>query len=131
MKRKTDEEFKQEVYDLVGDDYVFLDSYQGGHVKIKVKHNKCGNTYEISPHSFLQGHRCPYCKGGIKKTDEEFKQEVYDLVGNEYVFMGPYINSSTKIRVKHNKCGNIYEMRPNDFLRGSPRTITGGITTGL
>ena len=119
-KRKTDEEFKQEVYNLVGNEYTFLESYVNNATKLKVKHNKCGNVYEVKPSNFLSGERCPYCRSRKdKETDEQFHQEVYILVGNEYTFLDSYVNAMTKLRVKHNKCGNIYEVTPNSFLRGS------------
>ena len=117
-KRKTDTEFKKEVYDLVGDEYTFLDPYQGTHANIKVKHNKCGHTYKVAPSNFLCGKRCPYCYGKMKKTDYQFKQEVKNLVGNEYIFLDVYVKGSTKIRVKHTKCEHTYKVAPNAFLRG-------------
>ena len=117
--QKTDEEFKQEVYNLVGNEYTFIESYINAGTKLKVKHNKCGNVYGVTPNSFLSGHRCSYCKGLARKTDEEFKQEVYDLVGNEYTFLDSYVNNATKLKVKHNDCGNIYEVKPNSFLNGT------------
>ena len=116
--KKTDEQFKKEVYNLVGNEYVFMGQYQGKGTKIKVKHDECGNTYEVTPHSFLQGNRCPYCSGLVQKTDEQFKQEVYNLVGDSYIFLDSYVNTRTKIRVKHNKCGNVYLVSPSKFLTG-------------
>ena len=118
-KRKTDEQFKKEVYDLVGDEYIFLDTYVNARTKLRVNHNKCGNIYEVLPNSFLSGHRCPYCFGTPRKTNSQFKQEVANLVGNEYTFLDTYVNSQTKIEVKHNKCGNTYKVEPNSFLSGS------------
>ena len=118
MRKKTNEQFKNEVFDLVGDEYVFLDSYVNSKVKLRVKHNKCGNVYEVSPNAFLKGNRCPVCYGNAKKTDAQFKKEIYNLVGDEYIFLEPYINNYTKIKVKHNKCGNVYEVRPNRFFQG-------------
>ena len=119
MRRKTNEQFKKEVFNLVGDEYTFLDDYVNSKVKLRVKHNKCGNIYEVSPNSFLsKGNRCPYCAGIIRKTDAQFKKEVHDLVGNEYTFLDEYTNNKTKLRVKHNKCGHVYKVRPNRFLRG-------------
>ena len=118
-KRKTDEEFKQEIYSLVKDEYVFLEPYQGALNKIKVKHNTCGNVYDVMPNKFLIGSRCPYCVyKDRRKTDEEFKQEVYDLVGDEYVFLDTYVNNRTKLKVKHKTCGNVYEVKPSNFLTG-------------
>lgn len=118
-KRKTNEQFKKEVFDLVGDEYVFLDIYVNARTKIKVKHSKCGDIYKVKPHDFITcGNRCPYCKGNAKKTDAQFKQEVYDLVGSEYTVLGSYVNAYTKIRVKHNQCGHIYKVKPHHFLEG-------------
>jgi hypothetical protein len=118
VKRKTDKQFKQEVFDLVGNEYTFLDTYVNTMTKIRVKHNKCGNTYEVTPDNFLHGNRCSYCAGNARKTDKQFKQEVFDLVGSEYTFLDKYVNSQTKLRVKHNNCGNVYRVIPNNFLRG-------------
>ena len=116
--KKTDFQFKKEVFDLVGGEYEFLDSYVNNHTKLRAKHNKCGNVYEIRPHDFFQGNRCPYCSGKIKKTDTQFKREVQKLVGGEYDFLDTYVDSKTKIRVKHSRCGNIYEVQPSNFLQG-------------
>ena len=118
MRRKTDAQFKQDVYDLVGDDYVFLDSYINRKAKLRVKHNKCGNIYKVTPINFLNGKRCPYCNGSIKKTDAQFKQEVYNLVGNEYIFLDKYVTNKIKLRVKHTKCGKVYMVNPSNFLQG-------------
>ena len=116
--KKTDTQFCQEVYILVGNEYIFIDSYVNAMTKLRVRHNKCGNVYEVAPSTFLSGYRCPYCAGLAKKTDKEFKHEVYTLVGNEYVFLDTYVNSYTKLKVKHDVCGNIYEVKPNSFLSG-------------
>lgn len=118
-KTKTDVQFKQEVFDLVGNEYIFLDSYINTHTRLRVKHNKCGHTYKVEPASFLQGRRCPYCAGLTKKTDNQFKQEVFDLVGNEYTFLDNYVNNMTKIKVRHNKCNSVYKVQPDAFIHGS------------
>ncbi|AIZ94631.1 hypothetical protein LfeInf_005 [Lactobacillus phage LfeInf] len=127
MRRKTNDQFQQEVYDLVRDEYIFLDTYINKRTKIKVKHNKCGHIYKVRPGAFIRGSRCPYCSVKAKKTNAQFKQEVYALVGDEYTFLDKYVNDNTKIRVKHNKCGNIYGVRPTNFLRGTRCPYCAGI----
>lgn len=117
--KKTNAQFQQEVYDLVGNEYTFLDDYVNAHTKLKVKHNKCGKIYDVQPANFFSGQRCPHCSTTARKTDAQFKQEVFDLVGNEYTFLDSYVNNCTKIRVKHNECGNVYKVQPNGFLHGS------------
>ena len=120
-KRKTNEQFKKEVFDLVGDEYTFLDPYVNNHTKLRVKHNKCGYVYLVRPHDFIHGNRCPKCAKKFRRTDKTFKQEVYSLVGDEYTFLDPYVNALTKIRVRHNKCGKIYDVTPNDFINNQHR----------
>lgn len=43
-------------------EYVFLEKYKGTNTKINVKHIKCGHVYKVSPHHFMAGRRCPFCK---------------------------------------------------------------------
>ena len=119
MGRKTTEQFKKEVYDLVGDEYTILGEYINNGTKIKVRHNKCEHEYDVTPGNFIfNGRRCPYCYGNMKKTTEQFKKEVYDLVGNEYEVLGEYKNAVSKILMKHNTCGNEYLITPSNFLVG-------------
>lgn len=118
-RKKTNEEFIKEVYDLVGDEYAFLDEYNGNKTKIKCRHNKCGYEWVVIPANFLnRGSRCPKCFGNIKKSNKEFKREIYDLVGYEYQFLDNYINNSTKLPCKHNKCGHEWMITPLKFLQG-------------
>lgn len=116
---KTDHQFKQEVYNLVGNEYKFLEGYKGAMTKIEVTHIKCGHTYKVSPNNFLRGKRCPRCRGSFRKTPVQFRQEVRDLVGDEYTILTPYKNARAKILIRHNKCGNEYKVTPNGFLSGS------------
>lgn len=120
-RRKTDAQFKQEVYDLVGDEFTFLEPYISSSTKIKVRHNICGNTFFVTPNAFLRRTPCGFCHGNRakQKTTEQFKQEVYDLVGDEYSVIGAYINRTTNIKIKHNVCGRIYDVEPGNFLYGS------------
>ena len=116
---KTHKQFVEDVYQAVENEYTVIGEYINSKNKISIKHNKCGNQYEVQPNVFLGGSRCPYCAGLKKKTTEEFKQEVFDLTGKEYSVLGKYKNTRTKIKMKHNKCGHVYEVIPNYFLQGT------------
>jgi hypothetical protein len=116
--KKTTKEFKKEVYELVGDDYEVLGEYVNAKIKILMKHNKCNHEWEILRNKFLHGRRCPKCFGKLKKTDEIFKEEVKKLSKDEYSVLGQYINDSTKIEMRHNKCGYKYRILPSSFLSG-------------
>ena len=117
-KRKTNEEFIKEVYEQVGNEYTFLENYINDKTKLKIKHNKCDNIYEVTPNNFLRRkRRCPYCcKRNVKRSNEEFIKEVYELVGDEYIFLENYINTDTPIKVKHKLCNNEYTVAPKEFL---------------
>ena len=143
MKKRTHEEFIQQVYNIVRDEYTFLEKYTDAKTKIEVVHNICNYKYKITPDGFLnKGTRCPKCaikNNALKqtKTHDIFVREVFNLVGNEYEFIDSYINSETKIKAKHNKCGCIYEVKPSNFLSGyrcpicchNPQKIIKGINS--
>ena len=111
--------FTQEVLDLVGEEYTVLIDSHFKTFKSTVRHNVCGNQYEIIPDRFIRGSRCSKCKGLKKKTTEEFSIQVQSQVNQEYTVIGTYINARTKITMKHNICGHIYDVNPNAFLHGA------------
>lgn len=118
VRAKTDKEFKDEIYRLVGDEYTFKGTYKNNKTYMKVIHNKCGHEYRIRPVSFTStGSRCPNCNPNRKKTTEEARKEIYDLVGDEYTLKGEYINSDTKIDLIHNECGYEYSVRLRYFTK--------------
>jgi hypothetical protein len=116
--KRTTDDYKNTLYQLVGNEYELLGGYKNSHMHVTLKHNICDNTYQVLPSNFYKGTRCPYCYGNKKKDTEIFKNEVFELVGNEYSVLSEYINTDTRINMKHISCGHEYEVRPNDFLRG-------------
>lgn len=121
MQRKSNDEFVKQVYDLVGNEYTFLEKYKNNKTKIRIKHNICNNEYDVTPSKFIQGRRCPYCNGGIAYSHEDYVKKIYELTQDEYTVLGKYKNSSTKIKMRHNckSCNNyIYMVKPNDFITG-------------
>jgi very-short-patch-repair endonuclease len=118
----SNKDFLEKINELVGNEYTFLEKYVNTKTKIKVKHNICGNEYEVTPSNFIKGRRCPFCcKKNTKRTNKEFKEEIFNLVRNEYIFLEDYINTDTKIKVKHNICGNEYKVTPKEFIHNNSR----------
>lgn len=131
-RAKTTEQFKQEVYERVQNEYTVLGEYVTNKTKILVKHNVCGHEWMVEPSSFLKGTGCPECSHAKqRKTQEQFEKEIFDLVGDEYVVLGKYKNTSTKIKMKHMVCGKEFEIVPNAFLRGNRCNFCGIKLTGL
>lgn len=128
MPRKTPEKFNLEIYALVQDEYTVLGTYTTNKTKLLFRHNICGYEWNVEPSSFLKGCRCPKCqKARFTKTTEQFKQEVCDIVGNEYSVLGKYININTPIKMRHNTCGDEFMMIPNNFLHKGNRCNKCGI----
>ncbi|WP_437261307.1 hypothetical protein [Bacillus thuringiensis] len=113
------EEYKKKIRELTNEEYELLDEYAGYMHKNKILHKKCNRIFEMTPDSFLRGSRCLPCFKSIKKDTDMFKAELNILVGNEYSVIGDYINTKTKILIKHNTCGNEYMVRPQSFLQGA------------
>lgn len=60
--RKTTKEFEEEVADLTKGEYSFSGEYTNNRTKVKFYHTVCDSYYYATPHDFLEGNRCPYCK---------------------------------------------------------------------
>lgn len=115
------DKFKQEVFKIVENEYEVLGEYVNANTKILMKHNTCSYEWEIRPSSFLRGQRCPKCAPNAVKTQEKFEEDVFKKHGFEYSVLGKYINSTTKLMVRHNcsRCNNFeYMVRPADILSG-------------
>ena len=62
-RRKTTEEFKNEVYDKFGDSIEILGEHKTNRDKILVKFKECGHEGYKAPSKILAGQRCAKCAG--------------------------------------------------------------------
>lgn len=53
-----------------------------------------------------------------KLTSVEWEQKVAELGNGEYVCIEEYVNTSTKVRMRHVACGHEYETTPLNFVQG-------------
>ena len=85
---KSLQKLKQEIFDLVGDEYEIIGDYTGTNNNITFYHKICGNIFEKTPHNFIAGQRCPHC---ILPTKGEQKIIDYLELHNErYTFQKTY-----------------------------------------
>lgn len=104
---------EKDPYTVLGIEYI------NRHLCVHLRHNRCGNEYTTSFYQFNgMGQRCPACKGGVRKSPNTFKREVYELVGDEYTLLSEYENSHKHVKIKHNKCNSEYLISPTAFLGG-------------
>ncbi len=122
MRKLTSEEFIEKLQSIHGTEYTPLENYKGAHIKIKVRHEKCGQVYETTPDNLYSGGciECGYEKMKTKqrKTHEQFNSEIQEYGKWEYILLDKYVNNTTKIKLKHLECGHEYKVAPRDFLSG-------------
>lgn len=94
-----------------------LGEYVRNSQKILVKCKRCGYEWNGSPSTILSGHGCPKCAGVLKRTHEDFEREMKERFPYLTV-LDSYVNANTKVRIKCTVCGNEWESRPHDLLRG-------------
>lgn len=119
-KRKTTAEFKQEVYNLVGNEYSVLGEYKTANTVIKLRHNVCNYEWDTTtPHRFLaKGARCPQCSKHIRMTLDSFKELVKNRTHGSWYVKESYIDhfrNNTKTTLIHRICGKPYEITPKSF----------------
>lgn len=112
------EEYIEKLRNNQGDNYTMLGEYQGAKIKTLFRHNICGFEWETTPQNILRLSKCPRCANNVQLTTREFREEVYELVGDEYTVLGAYTKAKEKIDILHNTCGNINKQTPDDFKRG-------------
>lgn len=117
MKKKTNEEYVKEVYEAVGEEYTVLGVYTGNKNNILIRHNICGHEWNPKPYSFPKNAKCPNCATNSKKTQIQFEKEVFSLFGNDISIIGIYEGALKPILIRHNSCGNEFEVIASDVLR--------------
>ena len=56
---------------------------------------------------------------GKYKAQEQFIQDIFNLVGDEYSVEGEYVNSKTKVKIYCNTCKKYFWQIPNSHLNGN------------
>ena len=100
-----------------GYEWLNKECYQNASSILECKCKKCGTIKKLNYVSFLSGRLCKTCAGYAKKTNEQFRKQVYDLVGDSYTVLGEYVDGKTKIEIRHNVCGNKWYCIPTNILK--------------
>jgi len=115
-KMMTDEEFKEKLTDKYGDEYIALEQYKGSSVKIKILHKKCGEITMKRPNDLLSGYGCNKCNESHKKYEDEFKEELKSIYGDEYIAIESYKGAHIELYFKHT-CGTVFKAKPYLMLQ--------------
>ena len=121
-KPKTQEQFAEEVANLTDNEYIVVGEYTGATNKVAIQHRICGNSWKVSPNSFLsRGTRCPTCVRDMtaqeqRYSTEQFIQRLEERFPKEYTVLSEYMGSKKKVLVRHNRCGNEWEIKASHLL---------------
>lgn len=112
--------FAKRFYEYVDsiEGYKCLTEYKNSSKKVTMFHEECGKEYEQAPSRFLMGRRCHNCSSSVRLTKEIIQSRLDDKFPGKYTILSEYKNSTTKIKVKNNKCGHEYSIKQQDLLSG-------------
>ena len=116
-RRITTQDFIEKL-SSINNNVEVLGTYKKSNIGIQTKCKRCGYEWFPTPSHLLQGESCPRCFGHLKKTLEEFKDDLKKRNPTLTVLADNYTNSSTHILVKCNICGHEWESRPNNLFTG-------------
>ncbi|MFW5962011.1 MAG: hypothetical protein ACOCQR_00165 [bacterium] len=135
-KRKTGKEFQAELDELFDGEYQLVDKqfrvekadgsideyfgkYYNNSQPVKIKHiiDECGETFEATPLYLLQNRpECPECK------DRNFRAKLTRKLGKtffeEFELLNKYKNDKMRLKIKHKKCGEVFEETPLQLAYG-------------
>lgn len=84
---------------------------------------KCGHKFKRTPTQFInKNQKCPWCEGQFQNFNLEIiKEKAREEYGEEYTVLSDEkwdYSKSDRVKVRHNKCGFIYDTNCYSFLRG-------------
>lgn len=116
MRKKTHEEYIEEVAKL-NIDIEVIGIYINTYTPILHRCKIDGYEWYAKPNNILNGKGCPKCYGNIKKTHQEYVEEV-TLINPNIEVVGEYINNHTKILHRCKIDGHQWMSPPNNILNG-------------
>lgn len=114
--KKTHEEFLNELFNI-NPNIEVLEKYQNINTKILCRCKIDGYEWKVTPNNLISNKcGCPKCAGNLKKTHDDFVQELYSKNQN-FNILGKYINNHTKIKTECKICGHIWDCIPVELLK--------------
>lgn len=116
MKRLSLEEFQQRLDAIHPNETLEAIEWGGDRKESKVKCQKCGTVYTKLGGNFLDKRKKSICKVCFPTQSNTLKEN-FDLPF-EYSYIEKYKGMHNKILIKHDKCGFIWSITPNNLKLG-------------
>lgn len=114
--RRTHEQYVKEVLKN-NPNIEVIGTYIDSHTPIFHRCKEHNILWEAYPMNILKGHGCPVCGGNIKKTHEQYVEEVF-AINKSIDIVGTYVNAKTPIAHRCKIDGHIWYAAPYAILRG-------------
>ena len=95
-----------------------MESFISASNPVTIRHLNCGKSFEWNYHKFLRHPWCKVCNPRLS-TKDIFIREIKELTGDDYTLEGEYVDRTTKVRIRHNRCNHSREYIPSHFLDGA------------
>lgn len=116
-KRRSHEEFVSEMR-IINPNIKVLGHFTTVREKLECECIKDGYKWFVEPSMLLSGRGCPKCAGNIKKTHQQFCDEL-TIINPNIKVIGKYIGNQTKIEVECLKDKYRWFATPKNLLRGT------------
>jgi hypothetical protein len=118
-RKKTQEEFVNEIYNLTKGEYEVVSKYISAIEKVKFLHKPCNTILEVvASHFVSNNYRCRQCKKRKpRKTHRQFVEEVIEIRGDIYEFLSEYTSSTDLVKIKHKACGHVWNVTPTNLTK--------------
>lgn len=119
--------YKQKLFDAVGTEYDLINIFKRNNkTYMTLIHNVCDTIYDVDAYKFFSiGQRCPNKECNSKRRSlaymkpiSKLKEEIFDLVGDEYELIGEYAGTNNNATFYHKICKNTFRKTPHNFLAG-------------
>jgi len=115
--RPTTEDYMKQLIEKKNIKLKCLDEYINDRTKINHQCTQCGYIWKTSPSNVKQKYSCPKCAGVLKKTHEEYIEQL-KLINPNVICKGKYQNNKVTIDHKCLKCNFNWLISPSNVLRG-------------
>lgn len=133
-RRKTQEEFIEELYQKNNHDINVIGEYKTNKHKVEVLFENCGHVRHMIPSKLLAGQGCghPECKAksiASARLGERIHTAKHEFDKLGYRLLSEFKGVKKNVKVKRRKCGHTYEANAGNILRGSGCPTCYGLKT--
>lgn len=115
MKRFSRDEFVEHLAKMAPD-WELLGDYSNILTRTEFRHKKCGVKTLKTPYIVIsKPNSCRFCNAKKLAAPESFYQAASKK--KDYEVLGEYVNSRSKILIRHKVCGNEFEAVAGSFLK--------------